>query len=153
MTYQSAKVKKGISLYMLGKRITIDMVFSLTNRDLVWKFEFVKLTRMDIMEWICLKWEPIIKTVPRVLMLMNRCIWFQFISEEDRKNIEEQFWVIEKGSLVHMRWNSRFKPWKEKLRKRHLYVMLQGFPQHCWNLADFVVVANLIGKFILIEED
>ena len=93
----------------------MEMVLSLTNRSLVGKFKFVKLTRLEILEWIRIKWKPIIKTFPRVLMLMNKWICFYFISEEDRKKIEERFWVIEKSSSVLMRWHSGFNPWKEKL--------------------------------------
>ena len=81
------------------------------------KFEFVKLIRIDIMDWIRLKWKPIIIAVPRVLMLMNGWICFQFISKEDRKKIDERFWVIEKGLLVLVRLHYGFKPQKEKLRK------------------------------------
>ena len=40
-----------------------------------------------------------------------------------------------------------------KLAKRHRWVILSGFPLHCWNLKGFMVVVNSIGKFILIEEE
>ena len=46
-----------------------------------------------------------------------------------------------------------FDPWKTKLAKRYLWVILSVFPLHCWNLKVFMVVVNSIGKFILIEEE
>ena len=42
---------------------------------------------------------------------------------------------------------------REKLAKRHLWVMLLDFPLHCWNLKGFMGISNSMGCFILIEED
>ena len=66
--------------------------------------------------------------------------------------IEYKFWVIESGTLVVFRWHSGFNPWKERLKKMNIWVVLLGFPLPCWNLAIFMVVAKAIGHFILIEE-
>ena len=114
------------------------MVLSLYNRALVGKFKFIKLSILEILEWIHLKWKSIIKEAARVFMLMNGWICFQFIFEEDRKKIDI-FWVIEKGSLVLNRWHSDSCPWKEKIKKRPLWVMFPVFPLDCWSLAGFMV--------------
>ena len=37
--------------------------------------------------------------------------------------------------------------------KRCLWVLLPYFPLFCWSLAGFMVVANIIEKFVLIEEE
>ena len=55
--------------------------------------------------------------------------------------------------MVLIHFHIDFNPWKEKLEKRNLWVLLPGFPLPCWNLVGFMAVAKDIGRFILIEED
>ena len=126
------------------------MVSKLTSNALVGKFEFIKITRLEFLDWVRLKWNPLIKTVPRDLMIMNDWICFHFLLAEDRMKIEERFRVIEKGSLVLTRWHIGFNLWKERLLKNNLWVM---FPLHCWFLVRFMVVENSLGRFILMEDD
>jgi len=73
------KVKKGRTLCVMGKDVIIDMVLSLSKNSLVGKFEFIKLSRMEFMDWVSKKWKPIIKSMPRVLVLTNSWIYFQFL--------------------------------------------------------------------------
>jgi len=73
------KVKKGRTLCVMGKDVIIDMVLSLSKNSLVGKFEFIKLSRMEFMDWVSKKWKPIIKSMPRVLVLTNSWICFQFL--------------------------------------------------------------------------
>ena len=78
----------------------MDTLEALAKRSLVGKFEFIKLSRAKILEWIRVVWNPFLKYVPRVILLANRCIIFQLLSEEDRWVIESQFWVVGHGLLV-----------------------------------------------------
>jgi len=73
------KVKKGRTLCVMGKDVITDMVLSLSKNSLVGKFEFIKLSRMEFMDWVSKKWKPIIKSMPRVLVLTNSWIYFQFL--------------------------------------------------------------------------
>ena len=117
------------------------------------KFEFPKLSRDDILEGMRAVWKPLLKFVPRVILLANRWIIFQFLSEEDRMVIESQFLAIGHGSLVLERWHVGFDPLMSSLSKRHLWVILLNFLVHCWNLKGFMSVVNSLGRFILMEDE
>lgn len=78
---------------------------------------------------------------------------FQFLTEDERASIEQRFWVFSIGSLVLKRWHNGFDPRTEKLLIRHLWIILPGFPMHCWNIGGFMAVANSVGWFILMEEE
>ena len=84
-------------------------------------------------------------------MLVNGWVVFHFLSEEDKRAIEGWFWVIGRGYLVLVRWKVDFDPWKSKLAKRHLWVILLRFRLHCWNIKGFMAVVNSIGKCIMKE--
>ena len=45
------------------------------------KFEFVKLSRNEILEWIRDKWKPMVKKIPRLMSLVNEWYSFHFLSE------------------------------------------------------------------------
>ena len=63
-----------------------------------------------------------------------------------------RFWVIALGSPILCKWHWAFDPWREKLQKRHSWVVLLIFPVQWWNFKDFMEVGNSIGHFIMIEE-
>lgn len=86
-------------------------------------------------------------------MLSNGWILFHFLSVEDRDAIESRFWVIGRGLLVLSKWYPSFDPRKEKLLKRHLWVLLPGLLLQCWLLKGFTAIANSIGRLIMIEDD
>ena len=71
--------------------MTIDMVNYLTQRALIEKFEYIKLSRLNILSSVHNKWKPYIENIPRVLTLVNGWEVFQFLSEIDIKVIEECF--------------------------------------------------------------
>ena len=83
------RVKRGKSLCVLGRDVTMDMLSVLSQRNLVGKFDFIKLNRNTILDRIQCKWKSFISNIHRVLMLVNGWIVFQFMTEEDRKAIEE----------------------------------------------------------------
>ena len=77
------KSQKGKPLCVLGRDVTMDLVPALSLRSLVGKMEFVKISRVDLLEWIRDVWKPFIKNIPRVLALVNGFV-FHFLLEEDR---------------------------------------------------------------------
>lgn len=100
---KSEKAKKGHSVSVLGKDITFEMVQALSNRALLGKSEFIKLSRSEILNWIRIKCKSIINHIRRVIILMNGWICFLLLSKVDRKNIEDCFCDIEDVSLVFTR--------------------------------------------------
>ena len=78
----------------------MDALEALAKRSLVGKFEFIKHSRAEILEWIRVVWNPFLKYVSRVILLANRWIIFQLLLEEDRWVIKSQFWVVGHGLLV-----------------------------------------------------
>ena len=57
------------------------------------------------------------------------------------------------GSLVLDRWHPRFDPLKEKIVKRHLWVLLPHLPFPLWNKNVLEGIANTIGRFVAVETD
>ena len=84
---------------------------------------------------------------------MNDWMRFHFLTEESLQVILDRFRVVGKGSLVFFRWHTRFNPWKEKVTKRQLWVILLGLSLQCWSFEGFMLVSNAIGRFILVEEE
>ena len=89
------KVKSGRLVCVLGKDITLDMVMALNKRALVGKFEYIKLSTLEILAWVREQWKPLIKKILQVLLLVNGWIISQFLFEEDKKVIRENVWVID----------------------------------------------------------
>ena len=46
--------------------------------------------------------KPFIVNLPRVLILLNGWLVFQFLSVEDCNDIENHFWVLGEGALVRV---------------------------------------------------
>lgn len=90
---------------------------------------------------------------PPVMLLDGAWIIFHFLSKDDRRVVEERFWVIGHGSLVLKRWHVGFDPRHKKLDKRHLWVILPGFPIHFWNIKGFMGITNSTRKFIMMEDN
>ena len=120
-------VNYGRSLCVLGKDMTCTMVEALSERALVGRFEYIKLTRVDILPWIRSKWKSFLTNIPRVMTLINGWVVFHFLLVEDREPIERHFWVINMGSLVLAPWTFGFDPQKTRMERRHLRVILPGF--------------------------
>ena len=107
--------------------MTMESVEALSKRALVGCFEYIRHGWAEILDWIQVIWKPLIKSIPRVILVANRWIISQFLSEEERAIIESQFWVIGQVSLVIGCWNVKFDPRLEKVTKRNLWVILSDF--------------------------
>ena len=66
-------------------------MMDLSQRDLIGKFEYINMSRGDILSWVWRKWKPFIENMPKVFMLVNGWVFFQFLLEEDRRIIEGIF--------------------------------------------------------------
>lgn len=94
------KFKPSHLVCVLGNDVTIDMVLTLSQRDLIGRFEYIKPYRSDILAWVQECWKPLLKSVPKVLTLVNGWVLFQILSIEDREAFESQYWILGLGSLV-----------------------------------------------------
>ena len=82
----------------------MDMVLALSQRALVGKFDFIKLSWKEIVTWIWDTWKLIIKDISPVMALDGSWNYiFHFLLEEDRCTIEKRLWVIGHGSLIMKR--------------------------------------------------
>lgn len=84
--------------------------------------------------------------------LVNGWIIFHILSISDREKIEEGVWLIGRGSLVFTRWSLGFNQLVERMRIRHLWVALWGFPIHLWSHKVLMDVGNLLGKSVFMED-
>ena len=94
------KVKPERPMCVLGHDVTIDMVSALSPCALVGRFEYFKLSCSVILAWVREVWKPILKTVPKVVMLINGWVPFQFLTVDDRTTIESQYQILGLGYLV-----------------------------------------------------
>ena len=69
------------------------MVQALTSRAFLGRMEYVKLSKVNIIEWITKTWKLIINYVPRVITLVNGWFYFHFLSKERLYEILSRFWV------------------------------------------------------------
>ena len=56
-----------------------------------WKMEFLKISRVKLLEWIREQWKPYIKNISRVLAMVNGWFAFHFLYEEDRQVVEKRY--------------------------------------------------------------
>ena len=57
------------------------------------------------------------------------------------------------GSLVLGHWHSHFDPLRERVTKRHLWVLLPSLPFPLWNLNILEGIANTISHFVAVDDD
>ena len=62
-------------------------------------------------------------------------------------------WRIQEGSRVLSRWHAHFDPLRERIKKRHLWVLLPSVPFPLWRCSLLEGIANTIGQFVAVEED
>lgn len=127
-------------------------VIRLSDSALVGKFSYSVLAGLEIGVWAEENWCPVLGYSPVCVSLVNG--WFRFIfrSGADATQILGGLWLCGKSSLVLKRWHESFDPAKERLRFRHLWVLLPGFPLHFWSLDVCVGVGNQLGRFLFVDE-
>ena len=114
--------------YVLGHDIFMDRVDSLCSRALVGRLEYVHMGQKDWVEWATTHWKHVLTYISTISLLSNGWIVFVFLEAEHAAIILNSLWRIGNGSLVLGRWHAHFDPLREKVTKRHLWVLLPSLP-------------------------
>ena len=93
------------------------------------------------------------KYIPTISLLSNDWIVLVFLDATHASLILDKMWRIGPGSLVLGRWHTHFDPLRERVTKRHLWVLLRHIPFPLWNLNILEGIANTIGWFMAVDED
>ena len=101
----------------------MDRVSSLCSHALIGHLEYARMTKLAWVEWATTNWKPLIDYVPTISLLSRGWIVFVFLEETHCTQILEGIWRMGTGSLVLDRWHPRFDPLKERISKRHLWVI------------------------------
>ena len=68
-----------------------------------------------------------------------------FLEDAHASTILDSLWRIGAGSLVLSRWHAHFDPFRERVRKRNLWVLLPALPFPLWSWGFLEGIANTIG--------
>ena len=91
--------------------------------------------------------------VPTIRLLARGWIVFVFLEDVHASTVLNLLWRIGEGSLVLNRWHPHFDPLRERIKKRHLWVLLPSLPFPLWSRSLLEGIANTIGLFVAVEED
>ena len=80
-------------------------------------------------------------------------IVFVFLEDSHATTVLNSLWHIGVGYLVLDRWHVNFDPLRERVKKRHLWVLLLGLPFPLWNRSLLEGIGNTIGRFMAVEDD
>ena len=69
----------------------MDRVMGMSSKALLRNFEYITMNRLDIIEWMTKKWNPLIKYTPKINMFLNGWICFHFLTEERMHVISSKF--------------------------------------------------------------
>ena len=103
--------------------------------------------------WATETWKPIFNYTPTISLLARGWIVIVFLEEAHALTVLNSFWRIQKGSLVLDCWHVHFNPLRERVKKRHLWVLLPGLPLPLWNREIMEGIGNTIGRFVAVEDD
>jgi hypothetical protein len=146
---KSWKVREPKSSCVLGKDIAMDRVTSLSEKALVGKFYYTRMTKVQLSDWILGFWKPLLGYSPRFSLLSNHWMVFHFLSEGDLLRVLNSPWIVGRGVLMLKRWYPGFNPLSESFKKIFLWMLLSDFPIEFWSVKNFEVVANTVGKVYL----
>ena len=147
------KAQEGHYRFVLGHDIYMDRVSTVCTCALIGSLEYARMNRSEWIEWENLNWKPLINYVPTISLLSRGWIVFVFLEEAHCSQILEGIWHMGSGSLVLDRWHPRFDPLKERIAKRHLWVLLPHLPFPLWNKNVLEGIANTIERFVSVEPD
>ena len=85
-------------------------------------------------------------------MLSNGWIVFVFLKADHASVILNSTWRVGLESLVLGRWHAHFDPLKERVTKRHLWVLLPSLPFPLWHKSILEGIANTVGCFVVVDE-
>ena len=111
------------------------------------------MNKEEWVSWETTHWKPILNYTPTISLLANRWLVIVFIKDLDASRILNSLWTIGNGSLVLNRWHANFNPLKERVIKRHLWVLMSALPFSLWKKDFLIGIANIIGKFVVLEKE
>lgn len=103
--------------------------------------------------WANEHWKPLFNYIPTISLLSRGWIVFVFLDPVHCTRVLDQMWRVGKGSLVLGRWHANFDPCKEKVSRRHLWVLLPQLPFPLWSKSILEGIGNTIGRFVAVEDD
>ena len=95
---------------------------------IVGRVEFAKLKINDLLTWVNKYWVLKVGYTPRVYMLISGWIYFIFMDEYKIENLLNNVCLYNEGYLLLKRWHLSFNFAREKQTRRHLWMLLPGFP-------------------------
>ena len=111
------------------------------------------MNKASWVNWASDNWKPLFDYIPTISLLSNGWIGFVFLDPEHCTRALEGVCRIGKGSLVLEQWHSNFDPLRERISKRHLWVLLLHLPFPLWSRQILEGIGNTIGRFISVEDD
>ena len=126
---------------------------ALYSRTLIGRLEYVQMGKKDWISWASKHWKPLFSYVPTISLLAKGWLVIVFSEEAHASFVLNSLWCIREGSLVLDHWHVHFDPLRERIKKRHLWVLLPGLPFPLWSCALLEGVGNTPGHFVTIEED
>ena len=145
------KAQEGRFRFVLGHDIYMDRVSSLCTRALIGRLEYARMNKLEWIEWATANWKPLIDYVPTISLFSKGWIVFVFLEEAHCMNILEGIWWMGTGSLVLDRWHPHFDPLKERVVKRHLWVLLPHLPFPLWNKEFLISISKSLGRFVALQ--
>ena len=114
--------------FVVCRDIMLDRISELCHRALIGHLEYCSMNKEEWVTWATQHWNPILTYVPTISLLANRWLVFVFLEDIDASRILNSLWTIGNDSLVLSRWHTNFDPIKERVIKRHLWVLLSALP-------------------------
>ena len=131
----------------------MDRVEALCKRALIGRLEYTRMGKNDWQLWASENWKPLFSYTPSISLLARGWIVIVFLEEAHALIVLNSFWRIREGSLVLDRWHIHFDPHRERVKKRHLWVILPGLPFPLWNRDVMEGIGDTIGRFVAVEDD
>ena len=91
--------------------------------------------------------------IPTISLLSNGRIVFVFLEADHVALILDTIWRIGAGSLVLGCWHTHFDPLRERVTKRHLWVLLPSLPFPLLSKSILEGIANTVGRFVAVDDD
>ena len=129
----------------------MEKFLSLSVRSPVGSLEYFHMDKEGWIVWIAKMWKPLLDYTPTVSQLSNGWYAFLFLEEAYESRIINGIWFIDKGYLMLWRWWSRFDPYRSKVHKRHLWVLLLYLPLSLWTRESLRVIGNFLKRFITFD--
>ena len=63
---KSIKVRKYFESLTIGRDFTLKKLESLSNHAVVGRLEYVKMNRLEMIDWVTTNWKPLFDYVPQV---------------------------------------------------------------------------------------